>query len=226
METRHTNVRAVEELSRENLNTKNILTHIGNRHYFTVALFVIVISLLLFYRQRIQIDQSNVLNLSRQQAKHSCNICKKSLKNSQNLRKHMKTFHTQKSHECDVCGKKFGFEAALKQHRLKHENRKAFKCRICLKEYCTRSNLDQHILTHNPDRATYRCDEPECNKPFLAENTLRRHKQQMHVHKCEMCDMKLSTKRNLMNHMISVHEKDSGYNSEPTQTTPNLLEWL
>ena len=67
-----------------------------------------------------------------------CQLCKKELKTTQNLRAHIISKHmgTKSPFKCQVCDETFGRAYALKLHLRKHSaNSKKYTCRSCNKVY-------------------------------------------------------------------------------------------
>ena len=68
-----------------------------------------------------------------------CQFYKKSLKNTQKLKSHIRSHHSRsEAYECSVCSKKVGNAFALKVHMHLHEsNGKKHQCHVCGKKYLT-----------------------------------------------------------------------------------------
>ncbi|XP_055300366.1 PR domain zinc finger protein 5-like [Sitodiplosis mosellana] len=158
------------------------------------------------HRQKVQINQSNVLDVSRQQNSTTCKICKKSLSSVYNLRDHIARMHQIKTFRCHLCNRTFGTETALKQHIRQCHNQEVLKCVVCNKGYSNQNGLNEHMVKHDPSKATCKCDE--CEEPFLTEAARYRHKQRRHKDwECKVCSKKLKSKRNLQDHMAAIHQE-------------------
>lgn len=68
------------------------------------------------------------LNLERNKRIFECHLCKNILKNTTNLRIHMKRHFGGKRYGCDQCDRKFLHKPSLKRHKLIHTGEKPFEC--------------------------------------------------------------------------------------------------
>ena len=100
----------------------------------------------------------------------TCEVCKKSLKNKESLRKHKAT-HTTVPSKCDVCDKEFSSLAVLRKHRTTVHNATVFSCNDCTKRFTEQKNLKAHIKTIH-DMKKSNCSV--CDKSF-GETYLKRH---------------------------------------------------
>ena len=128
-----------------------------------------------------------------------CKFCKKSLKNSQKLKSHIRNHHSRsEAYECSVCSKKVGNAFALKVHVHLHENNgKKHQCHVCGKKYLTLSKLNEHALKHSEGRLTCAwCDKSFSEKKGLQDHHKRCKKkpgyeelswEETHPYKCKHC---------------------------------------
>ena len=100
-----------------------------------------------------------------------------------------------KKFKCDVCGFAFGVLSGLKVHKLTHLADKPFKCEICPKQFIQHANLIKHIGLY--------ASLPDENHREIEEKKLE--KKQF---PCEICGMRLSRKKNVRLHKISVHSDE------------------
>ena len=107
------------------------------------------------------------------QGTNVCKFCKKSLRNTQKLKSHIRSHHSRsEAYECSVCIKKVGNTFALKVHMHLHEsNGKKHQCHACGKKYLTLSKLNEHALKHSEGRLTYAW----CDKSFSEKKGLQDH---------------------------------------------------
>ena len=80
-----------------------------------------------------------------------CQLCKKELKATQNLRAHIISKHmdTKSPFKCQVCDETFGSAYALKPHLRKHSaSSKKYTCRICNKVYFSIGHYNEHLKVH------------------------------------------------------------------------------
>ena len=97
-----------------------------------------------------------------------------------------------KQFKCDVCGFAFGVLSGLKVHKLTHLEDKPFKCEICPKQFIQQANLIKHITLYASvsDEDHREVEERKLDKKQFP---------------CEICGMRLSRKKNVRLHKISVH---------------------
>ena len=102
-----------------------------------------------------------------------CTFCKKSLKNTQKLKSHIRSHHSRsEAYEFSVCSKMVGNAFALKVHMRLHENNgKKHHCHVCGKKYLTLSKLNDHALKHSESRLTCAW----CAKSFSEKKGLQDH---------------------------------------------------
>ena len=76
----------------------------------------------------------------------ACELCDKTYKNIENLRRHKRKAHTEnknvEEYSCQHCNKKFKFQIDLKDHLRIH--REKVKCNICSVKFTRRDNLLKH----------------------------------------------------------------------------------
>ncbi|XP_076810369.1 uncharacterized protein LOC143453106 [Clavelina lepadiformis] len=110
---------------------------------------------------------------------YQCNICKKYLVSSSNLRLHMKIHTGEKAFVCKICNKSFVFPNDLKRHTRTHTGEKPFKCKVCKKSFSRRDNLKLHEYTHSDDKKPYPCTI--CSRSFTCPSYLMTHYAKAHA---------------------------------------------
>ena len=81
-----------------------------------------------------------------------CQICKKELKSTQNLRAHIISKHmgTKSPYKCQQCEETFGSTYALKLHMRRHStSSKKYTCRVCTKVYFSIGHYNEHLKVHS-----------------------------------------------------------------------------
>ena len=133
---------------------------------------------------------------------YKCDSCDKSFNNSYIFRLHMKTVHeTQKLFNCDFCDLSYRSRPCLIVHRNKvHKNEIKFKP-IKITDPKTRENQ------------SYNCEL--CGKTF-SRNVLKQHKCGTATSPpiCHLCGSQFKKKRNLDQHIHTVHEGNKDFKCE------------
>ncbi|TRY63646.1 hypothetical protein TCAL_07958 [Tigriopus californicus] len=134
-----------------------------------------------------------------------CPACRHTLKSSEALEVHRRTFHADYSdlsqsiaYPCQECDMTFPRKVLLDEHMICHirvplepssldleqspQERKSFQCPVCSKRFQTNRLLKQHGKIHDENRVrSHKC--PECSSAFFVKYKLARH---MKLHKNEV----------------------------------------
>ena len=85
---------------------------------------------------------------------------------------------------CPQCGKGFTWKSGLLAHQATHVpyHERPYVCRIdsCGKRFVDKASLEQHRITHEENRPRFACSFPGCNKTFLKQRSLVKHKELFH----------------------------------------------
>merc|ERR1719450_1098754 len=155
-----------------------------------------------------------------------CNHCKESFANEVDVKKHKRIHNVErplvcpdtgcgekfatrsilkfhrankdKKFKCDVCGFAFGVFSGLKVHKLTHLADKPFKCVICPKQFIQQANLFKHIMLYSSvsEEEHREIEVKKLNKKQFP---------------CDVCGMRLSRKKNVRLHILSVHSDVKPY---------------
>ncbi|XP_068154451.1 uncharacterized protein [Drosophila tropicalis] len=91
---------------------------------------------------------------------------------------------------------------------------KPFPCDTCHRTFATSGHLNAHRIVHQDERERcYKCDYPQCNKSFVARNSLFEHLKQHYSNeefKCDICGKSFKSTKNLQNHK-QIHDKVKRY---------------
>ena len=109
-----------------------------------------------------------------------CRFCKKTLRNTQKLKAHIKSFHSrQEALQCSECPMKVGDAYALKVHmRIHTDGGRKYPCNVCGKSYLTASKLNEHSKKHVAGHLP--CEW--CNKTISEEKGLKDRKKVCKLH--------------------------------------------
>ncbi|KAH8419877.1 hypothetical protein KR009_003481 [Drosophila setifemur] len=91
---------------------------------------------------------------------------------------------------------------------------KPYGCDVCRRSFATPGHLNAHRIVHQDERERcYKCDYPQCNKSFVARNSLFEHLKQHYSNeefKCDICGKTFKSTKNLQNHK-QIHDKVKRY---------------
>ena len=131
----------------------------------------------------------------------TCELCRKSLKNTLYLMRHMR-FHAQGPSVCPICSKRIFKKANLERHMQQHSGTAKRQCDVCHKVLSCDMSLARHMLGHADLK--FKCDV--CDKRLPHKASLDAH---MAVHservKCEHCPQTFASKLSLLNHTHRRH---------------------
>lgn len=115
-----------------------------------------------------------------------CENCKKKFTRKHKYNVHLRK-HCSKNYECKFCKKTYVKKGYYENHiencpkKIKREKKpktnKIVKCDICKAEYSAKRNLDAHMKSKH-ENIRFKCDE--CDKIFVFNNSLVRHKKKIH----------------------------------------------
>ena len=77
-----------------------------------------------------------------------CQICDKSFKREDKLRRHLLYHKEGNLHHCTVCDKRFTEKLRLQRHALIHDN----VCHVCNKQFTYSWILKSHLISHAEDK--------------------------------------------------------------------------
>ena len=122
-----------------------------------------------------------------------CEICEKSFKTSQQLKRH-KWMHTgEKPFQCKICQKSFNQTGVLSRHVATH---RAHSCDKCEKSFQHGIELENHKQQHSDIFCK------SCGKYYKVQNDLKKHQAKFYQPKipCNLCDKSFSKTSDLLRH--------------------------
>ncbi|XP_053408890.1 zinc finger and SCAN domain-containing protein 2-like isoform X7 [Mercenaria mercenaria] len=133
----------------------------------------------------------------------SCSICDKQFNNSSNLQKHQITHSDLKLEVCHICGATFKARKTLYRHYERHVKPGSHVCHICGKDFYDKSALNAHIISHTGEKS-FECNV--CNKRLGSKSALSRH-MIMHTEgfRCYLCAKTFHRKDFWRAHFIKDH---------------------
>ena len=144
----------------------------------------------------------------------SCNTCGQSFKWRKSLVRHELIFHTEHSDiikgslsiNCRKCLKQFDSKEELLKHKSSEhpKARKKHKCKKCFKVFDYGIGLYKHDQEEHSD-IVYKC--PSCVYTTKIKYNLERHIETCDKKKCDICDEKFASKKQLKMHKATKHKK-------------------
>ncbi|XP_060702784.1 PR domain zinc finger protein 10 isoform X3 [Hemiscyllium ocellatum] len=134
------------------------------------------------------------------------------------IKKHIRSFHSEKVYQCTECDKAFCRPDKLRLHMLRHSDRKDFLCSTCGKQFKRKDKLKEHMQRmHNPEREAKNAGRIHKSKPFKPKIPSTDYESFMF--KCRACMMGFRRRGMLVNHLSKRHP-DIRIDDVPELTLP------
>ncbi|XP_069704344.1 zinc finger protein 594-like isoform X2 [Periplaneta americana] len=109
-----------------------------------------------------------------------CNVCKKTLKNEENLQRHMMAVHKMsETYYCDKCNRRFKRASKLKKHVAYHEklteDDDSLHCNLCNAQFKMKFYLLKHIKDHEDCPEKINCTCNICFKHIMGMTQFQKH---------------------------------------------------
>jgi len=113
--------------------------------------------------------------------KYPCDQCVYSATVSSHLTRHVKAMHNENKtlYPCDQCKFKSTSEGNLMQHKHRKHGDVFYHCESCDYSSLSKGDLKRHMKKHEKGGARFPCDE--CDLEFAVVETLRQHKENIHL---------------------------------------------
>lgn len=109
----------------------------------------------------------------------ACPDCQKLFYTNSNMQNHVKySCITRDPHSCDVCGKTVKSLDALRRHKVSHEDDKNVVCDAdnCSMAFKTKRHLTYHKKNvHGEGIKKFKCPQEDCDEAFLKKSQMTRH---------------------------------------------------
>ncbi|XP_070202868.1 PR domain zinc finger protein 10-like isoform X2 [Littorina saxatilis] len=136
----------------------------------------------------------------------TCDYCNKSFEDYHCIRKHMKSFHSDKQYTCNQCNRVFSRPDKLKLHMLRHTSHREFMCETCGRQFKRKDKLKEHIKRmHAGDKEPRVVTRPhkESSKKFIPRVAPSEY--QRFIYKCHTCMLGFKRRGMLVNHLNKRH---------------------
>lgn len=161
--------------------------------------------------------------------RYNCEKCGKGYLLESRLKRHEKVSH--KIHTCEVCAVAFEKWSLLLAHKQSEHKNVELKCSICNKMFNSRRGLREHRNTHvNIDeRNAIPCTFDGCEKIFFRRNNMLAHFKLKHENRTficsfENCNLELSTKQKLDQHIRVIHLGEMGQKKGKTKSKSEIAK--
>ncbi|KPI94859.1 Zinc finger protein 782 [Papilio xuthus] len=145
-----------------------------------------------------------------------CKHCNKECSSWYTLKAHCQREHNTLPFVNCVCGITLKSKSVLYKHVQDHKNPNFLACDKCPRITKTIEALTKHKMRHVPKSERRFCCTT-CNKTFNSRETLKSHErshipiEERKVFRCELCDLKFTTRSSAASHKRVVHDKIKSY---------------
>lgn len=138
-----------------------------------------------------------------------CNVCKLSLKNLEDLKKHVEEHADEYPFSCEFCPRRFKKAYLSKYHMHSHtktSDGKSYKCSLCEFAVTSQDALRKHLLSHKKG-VVYPCSVCRIELPSSRQQRLheKSHKVKDPPNKCNECNKEFASRAELRYH-LSEHQ--------------------
>ncbi|XP_021693908.1 transcription factor grauzone [Aedes aegypti] len=137
-----------------------------------------------FTKRQVFLDHRITHDLTADQLKRQCPICKKWQKNPKIWKKHITRHKSEGAFKCDQCDHVSINLVALKCHiERQHKKMRKFVCDLCGKEYSRPVTLKEHVANAHTGQPLYQCTF--CDKNFFSNASMYSHRKKVHPQELE-----------------------------------------
>ncbi|KXJ74159.1 hypothetical protein RP20_CCG014247 [Aedes albopictus] len=132
-----------------------------------------------FANRRLFLEHRLCHDITEDQMKRQCPICKRWQKNPKSWKKHLSRHKAEGSHKCNQCDHVSVNSFALKVHiERRHLKNLKYVCDHCGKEYSRALTLKEHIANAHTGQPLYQCEH--CDRSFFSNATMYTHRKKTH----------------------------------------------
>ncbi|XP_039760364.1 oocyte zinc finger protein XlCOF6-like [Pararge aegeria] len=146
----------------------------------------------------------------------TCSYCEKECKSWYSLKSHCEGKHNTTPVVRCSCGITLKSKSVLYKHVQDHKNPNVICCDKCPRITKTEAAMNKHKMRHVPKSERKFCCA-SCDKVFNSKDTLKSHErshipiEERKIYRCEICDLKFTTRSSAASHKRVVHEKIKSY---------------
>lgn len=134
-------------------------------------------------------------------------ICKNVDRRIVKIPKRANTYKKTGPQTCEVCSKVLSSRNSLREHRITvHLKNGRFPCAQCEKRFTHRRSLNIHMISHTSDR-NFVCEK--CGSTHKRKRELSNHMESMHsevkTYRCDVCFKCFKEKAQLKTHCFTIH---------------------
>ncbi|CAG5127287.1 unnamed protein product, partial [Candidula unifasciata] len=139
-----------------------------------------------------------------------CTSCSKSFEDFSVLKKHVKSFHSDREFQCPECGKPFPRMDKLRLHMLRHTNHREFMCETCGRQFKRKDKLKEHMKRmHSKEKMEQQLSAKlqQNNLKQVGKFTPKVMPSEYHrfIYKCHTCLLGFKRRGMLVNHLAKRH---------------------
>ncbi|XP_069359825.1 zinc finger protein 557-like isoform X2 [Maniola hyperantus] len=167
-----------------------------------------------------KIEFKNILKKSNLNVKDfvnfTCTYCAKECTSWYSLKAHCEGKHNTTPVVRCSCGITLKSKSVLYKHVQDHKNPNVICCDKCPRITKTEAAMNKHKMRHVPKSERKFCCSA-CDKVFNSKDMLKSHErshipiEERKIYRCEICDLKFTTRSSAASHKRVVHEKIKSY---------------
>ncbi|EAT39680.1 AAEL008550-PA [Aedes aegypti] len=138
-----------------------------------------------FTKRQLFLNHRITHDLTADQLKKQCPICKRWQKNTKIWKQHLARHKNEGAYKCDHCEHVSINLLSLKDHiERQHKKIRKFVCDLCGKEYSRAVTLREHVANAHTGKPLYRCTF--CDKKFFSNASMYSHRKKTHPQELEV----------------------------------------
>lgn len=163
-------------------------------------------------KKNLKYDSLNVKDFIR----FLCSHCEQEFASWYRLKEHSEVAHKVSPIVTCICGITLKSKSVMYKHVQDHRNPNLLSCDKCPRVTKTLAALNKHKMRHIPKSERKFCCA-SCEKIFYSKEALKSHErshipiEERKIYRCDICNMKFTTRSSAASHKRVVHDKIKGY---------------